>query len=398
VPNSFRIGEFYVEPTLHRVSGPAGTVRLEPKVMLVLLCLAEHSDEVVPKERLMRAVWPDTFVSDDVLTRAISELRRVFGDDVRTPRLIETIPKSGYRLMAPVCLSHPKDNDAATAPAARTDTVESGHDALSAGTIADRARVRSRALLGSWTRALATAGIVAAILLAGIVAQRMVATPIPRIIRSVQLTFTGQVAAPGIETDLFPALVTDGERVYFTQIIDATRFTLAQASIGGREVVTIPTPLNQALLVNVSSDGSRLLVRDFEYGRLEDPLWVIPTVGGAPLRLGAVVAHDAAWSPDGERLVFARGEELYLARSDGSEPRRIAATPGRAFWLRWSPDAARLRFTVISRQGIARSLWEVSAEGHDLRPLPLGHDEHDLDCCRRVEFGRTAFLLQEVPR
>jgi DNA-binding response OmpR family regulator len=58
VPNSFRIGEFYVEPTLHRVSGPAGTVRLEPKVMLVLLCLAEHSDEVVPKERLMRAVWP----------------------------------------------------------------------------------------------------------------------------------------------------------------------------------------------------------------------------------------------------------------------------------------------------------------------------------------------------
>jgi hypothetical protein len=241
--------------------------------------------------------------------------------------------------------------------------------------------VRSRALLGSWTRALATAGIVAAILLAGIVAQRMVATPIPRIIRSVQLTFTGQVAAPGIETDLFPALVTDGERVYFTQIIDATRFTLAQASIGGREVVTIPTPLNQALLVNVSSDGSRLLVRDFEYGRLEDPLWVIPTVGGAPLRLGAVVAHDAAWSPDGERLVFARGEELYVARSDGSEPRRIAATPGRAFWLRWSPDAARLRFTVISRQGIARSLWEVSAEGHDLRPLPLGHDEHDLDCC-----------------
>src|SRR4029453_8834244 len=86
-------GEFYVEPTLHRVSGPAGTVRLEPKVMLVLLCLAEHSDEVVPKERLMRAVWPDTFVSDDVLTRAISELRRVFGDDVRTPRFIQTNPQ-----------------------------------------------------------------------------------------------------------------------------------------------------------------------------------------------------------------------------------------------------------------------------------------------------------------
>ena len=99
MPNSFRIGEFHVEPSLHRVSGPAGTVRLEPKVMHVLLCLTEHSNQVVPKERLMRAVWPDTFVSDDVLTRAISELRRVFGDDAKHPRLIETIPKSGYRLM-----------------------------------------------------------------------------------------------------------------------------------------------------------------------------------------------------------------------------------------------------------------------------------------------------------
>jgi DNA-binding winged helix-turn-helix (wHTH) protein len=93
VPNSFRIGEFHVEPPLYRVSGPAGTVRLEPKVMQVLLCLAEHGDQVVPKERLMRAVWSDTFVSDDVLTRAISELRRVFGDDVKHPRLIETIPE-----------------------------------------------------------------------------------------------------------------------------------------------------------------------------------------------------------------------------------------------------------------------------------------------------------------
>ena len=46
MPNSFRIGEFHVEPPLYRVSGPAGTVRLEPKVMQVLLCLAEHAPQV----------------------------------------------------------------------------------------------------------------------------------------------------------------------------------------------------------------------------------------------------------------------------------------------------------------------------------------------------------------
>ena len=88
--------------------------------------------------------------------------------------------------------------------------------------------------------------------------------------------------------------------------------------MGGGEVVTIRTPFNHALLLNVSPDGSRLLVRDFDWAQLEGTLWVIPAVGGAPLRLGAVVAHDGAWSPDGKRIVFARGEELYVAGSDGS--------------------------------------------------------------------------------
>ena len=100
--NGFRVGEFhYVEPSLNSVTGPAGIIRLEPKIMQVLVCLAAHAGQVVPKERLMRTVWPDTFVGDDVF-RSISELRRVFGDDVKEARFIQTIPKSGYRLIAGV--------------------------------------------------------------------------------------------------------------------------------------------------------------------------------------------------------------------------------------------------------------------------------------------------------
>jgi hypothetical protein len=78
------------------------TVHLEPKIMEVLVYLAEHAADVIPKEQLLRSVWADTAVTDDVLTRAIFELRRVFDDDVRTPRVIQTIPKRGYRLIAPV--------------------------------------------------------------------------------------------------------------------------------------------------------------------------------------------------------------------------------------------------------------------------------------------------------
>src|SRR5262249_41405267 len=80
----------------------AQVTHLEPKAMQVLVYLAKHSDEVVSKERLIREIWPDTFVTDDVLTRCISELRGAFDDSPKDPRVIQTVPRSGYRLIAPV--------------------------------------------------------------------------------------------------------------------------------------------------------------------------------------------------------------------------------------------------------------------------------------------------------
>jgi TolB-like protein/DNA-binding winged helix-turn-helix (wHTH) protein/Tfp pilus assembly protein PilF len=104
--NGFHVGDSHqVEPSLNSVTGPVGTIRLEPKVMQVLVLLAAHAGQVVAKERLIQTVWPDAFVTDDVLTRAISELRRVFGDDAKESRFIQTIPKSGYRLIAGVSSS-----------------------------------------------------------------------------------------------------------------------------------------------------------------------------------------------------------------------------------------------------------------------------------------------------
>jgi DNA-binding winged helix-turn-helix (wHTH) protein/TolB-like protein len=98
----FRLGKWLVCPKLNTVQSDGQSARIEHKFMEVLVCLAERSGEVVSKEELLRLVWADTFVSDEVLTRAISELRRTFSDDPKQPRLIETIPKRGYRLIAPV--------------------------------------------------------------------------------------------------------------------------------------------------------------------------------------------------------------------------------------------------------------------------------------------------------
>jgi TolB-like protein/DNA-binding winged helix-turn-helix (wHTH) protein/tetratricopeptide (TPR) repeat protein len=102
VSSDFRVGPWLVQPGLNTVSHNSTSLRLEPKVMEVLVRLAQHPGEPVCKEQLLQAVWPDTFVSDDVLVRSVSELRRVFEDDAKEARFIQTIPKRGYRLGAPV--------------------------------------------------------------------------------------------------------------------------------------------------------------------------------------------------------------------------------------------------------------------------------------------------------
>lgn len=97
---AFRVGEWRVEPQLNTIADGNGETHLEPKAMKVLIYLAEHPGQVIAKERLIQAVWPDTFVTDDVLTHAVWELRKALGDDVKAPRYIQTIPKGGYRMVA----------------------------------------------------------------------------------------------------------------------------------------------------------------------------------------------------------------------------------------------------------------------------------------------------------
>jgi DNA-binding winged helix-turn-helix (wHTH) protein/Tfp pilus assembly protein PilF len=96
VTPDFSIGDRRVQPSRNRIDGPAGPVQLEPKVMAVLTCLAGRRGEVVSKEELVREVWDGRFVSDDVVWRSIGELRRALGSS-----WIQTIPKRGYRMVAP---------------------------------------------------------------------------------------------------------------------------------------------------------------------------------------------------------------------------------------------------------------------------------------------------------
>jgi DNA-binding winged helix-turn-helix (wHTH) protein len=99
---TFELEGWTVEPDRNTVTHDGRAVRLEPKVMDVLVCLADHAGQVVPRRTLVDTVWATEFISDTTLTHAIADLRRAFADNPREPRFIETIPKRGYRLVAPV--------------------------------------------------------------------------------------------------------------------------------------------------------------------------------------------------------------------------------------------------------------------------------------------------------
>lgn len=100
-----RIGECVVDIPLREIApvdGSAEPVRVTLKSLAVLLSLIAHAGKLVSREALLEWVWPDTMPTDDVVTQAIAQLRKAFGDDRENPRYIDTIAKQGYRLIAPV--------------------------------------------------------------------------------------------------------------------------------------------------------------------------------------------------------------------------------------------------------------------------------------------------------
>src|SRR6185295_673547 len=98
----YRFGEFAVDcdqKVLFRLGKP---LSLTPKVFDTLVMLIEDNGRVVPKQELLTRLWPDTFVEEANLTSNIQQLRKSLGDNARAPQYIETVPKRGYRFIAPI--------------------------------------------------------------------------------------------------------------------------------------------------------------------------------------------------------------------------------------------------------------------------------------------------------
>ena len=209
----------------------------------------------------------------------------------------------------------------------------------------------------------AVAALTAVIAVAAVLWWLRSSLPLPRLVGVTQIT-NDRLAknAP---------MFTDGVRIYFGEI-SAERFVLAQVATTGGEVAAVSTPLLNANAIDISPDHSQLLVGSFVGTEREAPFWVVPLPAGSPRRLADVIAHDGAYSPDARQLLFANGKSLFLAKSDGSEPRKLLTTPGFPFSPRFSPDGARIRFTELDIQQNTSSLREANADGTGLHAVLAG--------------------------
>ncbi len=185
----------------------------------------------------------------------------------------------------------------------------------------------------------------------------------PKVVNYVQITKDDRYKSGQI--------LTDGSRLYFWEFFEGAILPV-QVSAAGGPTVPISTSLQQVRLLDISPSRSEFLAFTFDSTQQEWPLWIMPFPAGSPHRLGNLFGHDGAWSPDGEKIVYANGQDLYVAKSDGMDTHKLVTLAGRAKWPRWSPDGRRLRFSIYDPKTGSRSLWEVSAGGTRLHPLLPG--------------------------
>ncbi len=216
--------------------------------------------------------------------------------------------------------------------------------------------------------------------------------PVPTVSNYVQLTHDGH---PKSLTG------TDGSRLYLGPWIRSTNANHSntvngsmQMSTSGGDPVRVPAAPIGMIPFNVSPDGAELLVRDTQGTGTAGQLWSLPILGGSPRRLGAIVAQDAALSPDGGTLAYVNGSELFLAMSDGTEPRKLVSLTGNGFYPAWSPTASKLRFTLKDHKTGENSLWEISTQGTNLHPLLPGWHTPSDECCGRWTGDGKYFVFQ----
>jgi Tol biopolymer transport system component/DNA-binding winged helix-turn-helix (wHTH) protein len=389
-----KVGEWSVHPSLNRLSRGGEEVRVEPKVMQVLEALAETPNEVVTRDALVARVWPGVYVTDDVLHRAIRELRRVFGDNTANPTYVETIRKRGYRLIAPVT----KPQHKTAAPIAVATPPPSPRSPRATLLIA-AASITLTAALGAVVLALASRPVDEDPAPTSVRFMAMTSGPLSetdpalspdgsRLAYSVRGPIddgqadifitdgpgrTAERITADLGDDRYPAWSPDGSMLAYVRINDRTCDVMLMTLADRRERRVTACGNFEEPRLNWSNDGEWLL-ESFAPG--PDPVrgWQIARVSTKngvrePLTLpnpGTLGDYNPAVSPDGTRIAFIRGingatSDLFTIPIAGGTPMRVTWDNQDLVGVDWSADGRSLIYATDRAGGY--TIWRASLDG-----------------------------------
>ena len=377
-------GLFRVDPEQRILLRGNEPIPLSPKAFDLLLVLVEHNGQVVPKDDLMRLLWPDTFVEESNLGQHVFQLRKALGERAQGSSYIVTVPGRGYRFAQNV-RALPAEDEILVVESHSRSRVAVEEKMVRGRT--DQKLFPQRELKAlpphlalKWYR-----GPIAALLFAGAIVGALTVwiffrpAPMPRVVRTVQLTRLGRV-------EPLSQALTDGSRIFFVERMGGVG-SLAWVSELGGEPSLIPTSIQRITVLSIDRSRGRLLLTSqspkVDY---QDSLWVVSTSGGSARRVGDVMADYAAWSPDGQRIVYTQETEMFVVPDEGAPSRKLFSAPGIIEYLRWSPDGQHISFSVRSLSETTLSLWEIGADGSNPHPLLFGWKTPTLnfgegECC-----------------
>jgi Tol biopolymer transport system component/DNA-binding winged helix-turn-helix (wHTH) protein len=355
--SEYRFGPFAVDLRQAELRKHGIRLRLQEKPFQILTTLLTRPGELVTREELRARLWAtDTYVDfEHGLDTAVNKLRAALGDKAECPRYVETVRGKGYRLLGKVEVSNRQAQEIMVPPEATTSAPLAIPQVTVGGAAAG-----SRSSLG---RSALAIGFIGTLLAAALVSILRTPAP-PSVLESVQITRGG--AGKGNE------LLTDGTFLYFRErAVDS--YWLARVPVAGGtsellrpiraedQVLALNPVRPEVLVVSVSATG------------LENAFWIYPLPSGTPRRLGEITGRVACWSPDGERIVYASRNDLFVANADGTGTRKLLSLSGPVYFLSWSADGQVIGFVQTDEKGKTESLAEVRTDGSRYRVLFSGN-------------------------
>jgi Tol biopolymer transport system component/DNA-binding winged helix-turn-helix (wHTH) protein len=346
-------------------------VHLTLKVFQLLLALVERSGQVMEKETLMERVWPDTAVEEANLKNSISTLRKILGDERGAETYIQTLPKRGYRFIAPV-IALPDEDDIYLVEKRMTAEIVVGE--VGVATARDETHI-----VGQQSEKIITSE----------------ARPVEDAIslskkRKAMIAFSS-VAAAGLLVGLYMWIGAGGATPAFS--FDRMRMSLLP-NVGRDGAIISPDGKYLAYVISGTStdglwvrqtatDSAIRLLPDVNYRgitfsrdsnfvyclflddkRPEGALYRVPVLGGTAKLVVERIGGDPSFSPDGKRMVFKRGvrkPSLLTANPDGSDERIILPSNSRyTLWrYAWSPDGKTIAMIVRNDAVETQVTWQI---------------------------------------